>query len=66
MSVHNDTLQGLQEALEYARGNLPLNTSVVEIPDEEIIFYSIYAKLSESNKAKLISFATELLRASNT
>ena len=65
MSVHDDTLQGLQEALEYARGNLPLKTTVVEIPDEEMIFYSIYGKLSETNKAKLISFATELLRASN-
>ena len=42
MSVHKDTLQGLQEAVEYAKRNLQLKTTVVEIPDEEIKFYSVY------------------------
>ena len=31
MSVQDDTLQGLQEVLDYARGNLQLKTTLVEI-----------------------------------
>jgi hypothetical protein len=65
MSVHEDTVQGLQEALEYARGNLQLKATVVEVSDEEIVFYSIYGKLSESNKVKLMSYANDLLHTSN-
>ena len=38
MSVQEDTLQGLQEALSYAQGNLQLKTTVVEVSDEEISF----------------------------
>ena len=65
MSVHEDTVQGLKETLEYARGNLQLKATVVEVPDEEITFYSIYGKLSEPNKAKLMNYANDLLKASN-
>jgi hypothetical protein len=65
MSVHDDTLQGLQEALEYARGNLELKATVVEVSDEEIKFYSIYGKLSETNKKKLMQYANNLLQATN-
>ena len=65
MSVHDDTLQGLQEALEYARGNLELKATVVEVSDEEIKFYSIYGKLSETNKKKLMLYANNLLQATN-
>ena len=35
MSVHEDTLQGLNEVLDYAKGKLQLKTTVIEIPDEE-------------------------------
>jgi len=65
MSVHDDTLQGLQEALEYTRGNLQLKTTVVEVSDEEIKFYSVYGKLSETNKIKLMNYANNLLHTSN-
>ena len=65
MSVHDDTIKGLQEALEYARCNLQLKTTVIEVPDEEIKFYSIYGKLSETNKLKLIEYANGLLHTSN-
>ena len=65
MSVHEDTLQGLRETLSYARGELQLKTTVVEVSDEEINFYSIFGMLSEQNKKKLMSYASELLRASN-
>ena len=60
MSVHDDTLQGLRETLEYARGNIQLKTTVVEVPDEEIKFYGIYGKLSETNKIKLMNYANDL------
>jgi len=63
MSVHEDTLQGLQEALEYAKGTRRLRETVVEIPDEEIRFYSTFGKLTETNKIKLINYANELLQA---
>jgi len=36
MSVHEDTLKGLHEVLEYTKGNLELKTSTIEIPDEEM------------------------------
>ena len=65
MSVHEDTLQGLHEALEYARGNIELKTTTVEVADEEIVFYSIYGKLSETNKKKLMNYANDLLQATN-
>ena len=65
MSVHEDTVQGLKEALEYAQGNLRLKETVVEVTDDEIVFYSIFNKLSESNKTKLINYANDLLHASN-
>jgi len=65
MSVDEDTLQGLNEALEYARGNLELKSTEVEVADEEIVFYSIYGKLSEKNKIKLMDYANNLLHAAN-
>ena len=65
MSVHEETLQGLNEALDYVRGNINLKTTVVEIPDEEVTFYSIFGKLSEQDKAKLMSYANNLLQTSN-
>ena len=65
MSVHDDTLQGLQEALEYARGNLQMKTTIVEVADEVIKFYSIYDKLSEANKKKLMNYANDLLQTAN-
>ena len=65
MSVHEDTIQGLQEALDYVRGNLELKTTTIEVPDEEIRFYSIYGKLSESNKKKLMNYANDLFQTAN-
>ena len=63
MSVHDDTLQGLQEALEYVKGNRKLKETVVEIPDEEVKFYSLYSRLSEVNKTKAMSYVSDLLQA---
>ena len=65
MSVQEDTVQGLNETLEYVRGNLQLKATIVEVPDEEITFYNIYNKLSGPNKVKLMNYAMDLLHASN-
>jgi hypothetical protein len=65
MSVHEDTLQGLNEALDYVRGSIQLKATTVEVSDEEITFYNIYAKLSDSGKAKLMNYANDLLKATN-
>jgi len=46
--------------LAFAQGNLQLKTTIVEVPDEEIRFYSIYGKLSETNKIKLMNYANDL------
>jgi hypothetical protein len=63
MNVHEDTLQGLQEALEYVKGNIELKETEVEIPYEEIKFYSVYGKLSKANQVKLMNYANDLLQA---
>ena len=65
MSVHEDTLQGLREALDYARGDLELRVTSVEVSDDEIRFYSIYNKLPEQSKRKLMSYAYDLMQTSN-
>ena len=39
MSVHDDTLQGLQEALEYAKGDLKLKSTITEIPVKHFLLY---------------------------
>ena len=62
MTVHEDTLQGLQEALEYAKGNIQLKTTIAEVADEEIKFYSVYGKLSEINKIKVMNYVNDLLQ----
>jgi len=61
MSVHKDTLQGLQEALEYAKGKLELKTTIIEVPNDEIKFYSIFGKLTDDNKLKVMNYANALL-----
>jgi hypothetical protein len=36
MSVHEDTLQGLKEAFEFAKGNITLKTTVIDTVDQNI------------------------------
>ena len=69
MSVHEDTLQGLKEALEYVRGDKTKARSVTITPDEtddyetdQILFQKI-TQLSPPNKRRAIQYVEELLRA---
>ena len=34
MSVHEDTVQGLKEALEFAKGNITLKTTVIDAVEQ--------------------------------
>jgi len=63
-NVFEDTMQGLQEVLAHARGEIQLRTSTVTVDDEEIIrnhtFIQDFYKLPESSKVKAIEYIREL------
>ena len=63
MSVHEDTLQGLKEALEYVRGDKTKARSIIVETDDDI--NTIYLKLSKADQKKTIIYAKELLKAAN-
>jgi len=50
MSVHEDTLQGLNEALDYACGNIQLKATTVEMPDEEVTIESAEQETKSKDK----------------
>ena len=69
MSIHEDTLQGLTEALEYVKGNKTKGRSInISISDEEIemnqIFFQKFDRLSKPNKQKAMNYINELSQAS--
>jgi len=61
-TVFDDLMQALHEVQEYQKGNLKLEERVVEIPDDEIEFYQMYRKLSQTNKKKAKSYVDKLIR----
>ncbi|MCL2571939.1 MAG: hypothetical protein FWE11_06010 [Defluviitaleaceae bacterium] len=68
MSVHEDTLQGLNEILEYVRGDKSkARVTTLTIPDEEIeesqLFYQKFDMLPAPGKRKAMQYVDELLRA---
>jgi len=70
MSVHEDTLKGLAQALDYVKGDKTKGRSmVVTIPDEEIersqLFYQKFERLPEPSKQKAIQYIDELLQAAS-
>lgn len=62
--VFEDTIQGLQEALAHARGEIQLRTFTVTVDDEEIernqFFLQDFHKLPEHSKMKAIEYVREL------
>ena len=60
--LFDDLIASCEEALEYEKGNIELRTNIIEIPDDEIKFYSIYRKLSETNKQKAMEYLNDLLK----
>ncbi|MCL2754894.1 MAG: hypothetical protein FWD35_04155 [Oscillospiraceae bacterium] len=61
MSIHENTLKGLQELVEYAKGNLELRTTVVEVPDDEVNYDGLFKKLSANNRQKVLIYVNDLL-----
>ena len=69
MSVHEDTLQGLQEALEYVKGNkTKARSMIISLPDNdtdmERLLFQKFVKLSEQNKQRAIGYIDGLLQVS--
>jgi len=67
MSALFDSIkQGLNEAIEYERGDKSKGRSdVISVSDDELKFYSMYGKLSDTNKNKAMNYVSELLQAAN-
>ena len=70
MNVHENTLRGLKEALEYIKGDeTKARSRIVEIPDDEIeinqLIFKKFEVLSKENKYKTINYMNELMGASN-
>jgi len=68
MGVHEDTLQGLTEILEYVKGdNSKARSTTITIPDEEIeeaqLLFQKFDMLSMPCRQKAIQYVDELLRA---
>jgi len=61
--LFDDLIASCKEVIEHQNGNIQLKTTVVEIPNEEIILFNLYSKLNDTNKIKLIDYASTLLRA---
>jgi len=63
-SMFEDMIQGLQEALAHAKGEIQLRTFTVTVDDEEIIrnhtFIQDFYRLPESSKVKAIEYVREL------
>ena len=58
--LFDDLIASCKEVIEYQKGNIQLKTTVLEIPDEEISFYSEYRKLSDVNKIKAMAYVSGL------
>jgi len=68
MTVHENTLQGLKEALEYVKGDKTKGRSmIVELPDDEVeASYLIYQKIvnmSDLNRQRVAGYVDGLLQS---
>jgi len=68
MTVHENTLQGLKEALEYVKGDKTKGRSmIVELPDDEVeasyIIYQKIASLSDLNRQRVVGYVDGLLQS---
>ena len=63
MSVHEDTLQGLKEALEYVNGDkAKARSSTVTIPEDDIVIK--FNRLPEEDKRTIAIIIDKMLIAS--
>ena len=61
--LFNDLVASCNEAIEHEKGNIKLKSTVIEIPDDEIMFYSKYQQLSINAKRAMHVILDEMLHA---
>ena len=61
--LFDDLMASCNEAIECENGIIELRSTVVEVPDDEIVFYSKYQKLSENAKQAMHIILDEMLHA---
>ena len=59
--LFDDLVASCNEAIECEKGSVQLNATVIEIPDDVIVFYSKYQKLSENAKIAVHIILDEML-----
>ena len=62
-NLFNDLVASCNEAIECEKGNIELKSTEIEIPDDEIVFYSKYRKLPENAKQAIHVILDEMLHA---
>ena len=60
--LFGELITSCKEAIEYENGNISLKSTVVEVPDDEVVFYSKYRKLPENAKHAVHIILDEMLR----
>jgi len=59
--LFSDLVASCNEAIENEKGAITLKSTLVEIPDDEIVFYSKYQRLSENAKRAIHVIVDEML-----
>ena len=62
--LFDDLVESLEQAVAYAKGDKTKGRStIIEVPDELMQFYSAYGKLSEPDKSKAMNYVNDLLHS---
>ena len=64
-TVFDDLMQALHEVEEHQKGSTQLRSNRVTLLTDEIAFYEVYGKLTDSNKRRIMKIAEELLQTSS-
>jgi len=61
--LFNDLIASCNEAIEHGKGNIELRSTMIEVSDDEISFYSKYQKLPDIAKQAMHIILNEMLQA---
>jgi len=59
--LFNDLVDSCNEAIENEKGSIELKSTVIDIPDDEIMFYKKYQQLSVNAKQAMHIILDEML-----
>jgi len=62
-NLFNDLITSCNEAIECEKGNIEIKSTEIEIPDDEVVFYSKYRKLPDNAKQAIHVILDEMLHA---